>query len=152
MKRKLTYLAIMLLVLGVGKVSAKTQSTTFKVNGKCDMCKKRIENAVNQVNGAISANWNKTDRKISVQFDDTKTNLLQIQTAIAMIGHDNERFSASDKGYDSLPGCCHYTRDKNRKLSAHKLMNTMNELQNQNSEKTECVHDKGMGVGSCCEK
>ena len=35
-----------------------------------------------------------------------------IQKKIAEVGHDTEKYSADDKVYENLPGCCHYKRKK----------------------------------------
>ena len=89
--------------------SVKTE--TFKVFGKCDMCKSRIEKTVKS-EGASTAVWNEKNQMLSVTFDSTKTNKDALSKKIASIGHDTEKFKAPDDVYSKLPGCCHYERAK----------------------------------------
>lgn len=123
-------------LLLVVNVQAANKSEKIKVNGQCDMCKSRIENAVNSLDGVASAQWNKSDKCLTVSYDDTKTAIQKIQTSIAMAGHDTEMFSASQSGYNKLPGCCRYKRDVNRKKNMH--------------GSTEMVNKKSEKAGSCC--
>ena len=82
----------------------------FTANGECDMCKHRIENAINHLPGIWSSNWNVDTKTVSVKYDRTKTNPDKIERAIAAVGHDTHRFTASDEAYAKLPDCCHYQR------------------------------------------
>jgi hypothetical protein len=54
------------------KPAGEKKTETFKVWGKCDMCKTRL----------------------------------------ASVGHDTEKYKASDDVYAKLPDCCHYERAK----------------------------------------
>ena len=45
------------------------------VQGKCEMCKKRIEMAALSVDGVTKANWNVDTKTAVVTYDDSKTNL-----------------------------------------------------------------------------
>lgn len=92
--------------------SATSQKTeTFKVWGKCEMCKARIEKTV-KAEGATSANWDTKTQLLAVTFDPSKTNVEALSKKLALVGHDTEKFKASDDAYDKLPGCCHYDRAK----------------------------------------
>jgi periplasmic mercuric ion binding protein len=93
------------------KTSGKNKTETFKVWGKCDMCKARIEKAV-KAEGATSANWDIKTQMLSVTFDPAKTNVEALSKKLAAVGHDTEKFRASDDVYAKLPGCCHYDRAK----------------------------------------
>ena len=85
-----------------------TIHTVFSVSGNCDMCRERIEKAALSVNGVSIAVWHINTKKLSVDFDSTRTTLTNIQKAIAKVGHDTELFKADDVTYKSLPECCHY--------------------------------------------
>jgi copper chaperone CopZ len=121
MKQIKLFLAIALLTsFGVittasAQTSKQTGSTvkteTLKVSGKCEMCKTRIEKAV-KGEGATSASWDQKAQLLTVSFDPSKTNLDAIGKKLAAIGHDNEKFKATDEAYEKLPGCCHYDRVK----------------------------------------
>ncbi|HEY2721592.1 MAG TPA: heavy metal-associated domain-containing protein [Chitinophagaceae bacterium] len=89
-----------------------TASSTFKVNGVCEMRKHRIENALKKKQGIWSADWNEDSKTILVKYDRTKINPDKIQQLVAAVGHDTEKIEAPDNIYASLPECCHYTRKK----------------------------------------
>jgi copper chaperone CopZ len=82
----------------------------LKVNGVCEMCKNRIENAINKSGGIWSANWEEGSKILVVKYDKLKTDPDKIQQVIASVGHDTEKFKASDNTYEMLPDCCHYAR------------------------------------------
>ncbi len=90
------------------KSKVMIQSGLFHVSGKCDLCKDRIEKAAKSVDGVVSAKWDEKTQKIQVAFDNMKTSLIQIQKAIARVGHDTEKIKADDKVYQALPECCKY--------------------------------------------
>ena len=49
---------------------------------------------------------------LAVTFDPAKTNVEALSKKLAAVGHDTEKFKASDDAYAKLPGCCHYDRAK----------------------------------------
>jgi copper chaperone CopZ len=114
MKIKLISTIVIFLLVGL-TVQAVTKLEKIKVKGQCDMCENRIETAVKSLDGVTSAQWDKSNKSLTVSYDDTKTAMQKIQTSIAMAGHDTEMFSASESGYNKLPGCCQYKRDIKRK-------------------------------------
>ena len=81
----------------------------IKVNGVCDMCKKRIENAALSVDGVKSATWDEGTKILILKYDLFKKEAVDnVQKKIASVGHDNEKYKADDKAYTALPDCCHY--------------------------------------------
>lgn len=109
MKTKILSL-VTLFLLGTIAVFAGNKTENFKVGGNCDMCKKRIEKAANQVEGVFSADWNIETKMMKVVLDDSKTDVHKVEMAIAKAGHDTEMHRATDEVYDVLPGCCQYQR------------------------------------------
>ena len=115
---KLIFAILLLTSIGIS-ISAQTASNatsrqkteTFKVWGKCDMCKTRIEKAV-KTEGATTADWNKKTSMLTVTFDPGKTSVDILGKKLAAIGHDTEKYKATDEAYSKLPGCCHYDRAK----------------------------------------
>jgi copper chaperone CopZ len=103
---------VVLFFLGTFTLSAKEKSEKFLVNGKCEMCEKRIEMAAVAVEGVDKADWNKETKFIQVCFNDSKTDIHKINMAIAKAGHDTKMHKADDKAYESLPDCCKYDRSK----------------------------------------
>jgi membrane fusion protein, copper/silver efflux system len=80
------------------------------VAGKCDMCKERIETAAKSIDGVKKAEWNAEKQLLSLSFDSSKTSIDVIAKAIAAVGHDTEKFKASDSVYKALPECCLYRK------------------------------------------
>lgn len=93
----------------INMASIKTE--TFKVFGKCDMCKARIEKTV-KYEGVSSASWDEKGQMLTVTFDTAKTSKEALSKKLAAVGHDTEKFKALDEVYAKLPGCCHYERQK----------------------------------------
>ena len=82
---------------------------TIKVWGNCDMCKTTIEKAALKA-GATSANWNEESKELQVSYAVNKTSSDKIQQQIAKSGYDTQSFTAPQKAYDKLHGCCKYER------------------------------------------
>lgn len=87
------------------KTAVKTE--VFNVGGKCDMCKARIEKAA-KIDGVVAAAWDKSTKKLTLTYDPAKVKTEAVLKAIAAVGHDAGTFKATDKAYNSLPGCCKY--------------------------------------------
>ncbi len=87
-----------------------TKTESFKVWGKCEMCKTRIESTV-KGEGATSASWDQKTRMLTVSYDPSKTNRDALGKKLASAGHDTEKFRAPDDVYAKLPACCHYDRE-----------------------------------------
>ena len=96
--------------MGSGSATTKMEHQSIKVSGNCDQCKARIETAAKSVSGVSSADWSAETKMLHVQFDGAKTNLDAIQKAIAKVGHDTEKYKASDAAYKALPECCLYRK------------------------------------------
>lgn len=111
MKTKILSLVTVFL-LGATAVFAGTKTEKIKVNGNCDMCKDRIEKTVKAVDGVSAADWNKKTKVLQITFDDSKTNVPQIEKLVARAGHDTELYKADDETYKNLPACCHYDRTR----------------------------------------
>lgn len=74
------------------------------------MCETRIEKAAKSLEGVTEADWDQKSKMIEVTFDNEITDIQAIHKAIAEVGHDTDKFAASDEVYDKLPGCCKYDR------------------------------------------
>ena len=82
----------------------------IKVSGNCEMCKDRIETAAKSVSGVTLADWSTETKMLHVEFDGKRTNSDGIQKAIAKVGHDTEKYKATDDVYKELPECCLYRK------------------------------------------
>jgi len=87
------------------------QHEMFKVSGNCGMCEETIETAVKTLLGVNEADWSQETKMIHVSFNSDKIKLSEIHKAIAKAGYDTELEKADDEVYNSLPGCCQYTRE-----------------------------------------
>ena len=86
----------------------KIVTEVIKVDGVCGMCKDRIEDAVNTLRGIKIADWDDYTKELIVRYNKTKTTNDAIQQAVAAVGHDTEKYKASQEVYDQLHGCCKY--------------------------------------------
>lgn len=91
-----------------GGVSAKDTDATLRVEGKCNMCKTKIEKAAKSIEGVTTAEWNKETKVLSLNYDDTKAKIENISKAVAKIGYDTEKDKASNDVYSAMPNCCKY--------------------------------------------
>jgi len=100
----------------------KPKTETFMVYGECEMCKRRIENAL-RVDGIKSANWNVETKVLKVQYVLTAdiTGGKKIQQLVAAAGHDTQDYKAADSVYEKLPLCCHYSRKSQMIYSLKKM-------------------------------
>lgn len=96
--------------MGSGSGVAKVEHQMIKVSGNCEQCKDRIETAAKSVSGVSSADWNSETKMLHVQFDGAKTSSDNIQKAIALVGHDTQKYKATDAAYKALPECCLYRK------------------------------------------
>ncbi len=124
MKTKVLSL-VTIFLLGSMVVFAKDKKETFLVNGKCEMCEKRIEMAALTVKGVSKADWNKNTKMMEVTLDDSQTDVDKVEMVIAKAGHDTKMHKANDEVYNELPSCCKYDRSvleapKEKKKYEHK--------------------------------
>ena len=84
--------------------------TTFKVDGECEMCKKRIEKALD-VPGVIFAEWSIEKKEAFVVYKPKKIGIDEIHQRINAAGHDTERSLAPDSVYEQIHHCCRYRVD-----------------------------------------
>jgi len=91
------------------KEFAHSATSTFKVWGNCEMCEETIEGSLNEP-GIALADWNRTTKQISVNYDSTVFSLDDIQKKIAASGYDTEKYKADEEAYANLHECCQYER------------------------------------------
>lgn len=86
---------------------SKVAEITFKVSGVCNMCKERIEEAL-EVNGVKLAEWDKHTQMVKVVYVPTKIEVSNLHKLVADVGHDTDQVKAPKAVYDKLPACCKY--------------------------------------------
>jgi copper chaperone CopZ len=75
-----------------------TKKESFKVWGQCDMCKARIEKTV-KAEGVTENVWDVKTQMLTVTFDPSKTNKDAISKKLAAVGHDTEKYKATNEAY-----------------------------------------------------
>lgn len=88
----------------------KMTMSELYVNGKCGMCKARIEKAVSDLPGVANATWDVKTGMLTLGHDASITSKQDVAKATAAAGHDTKTTTSSDATYDALPACCHYKR------------------------------------------
>jgi copper chaperone CopZ len=90
--------------------SNDTITVSFKVNGTA-ACESNIEAALTSQAGVISANWNSSDKQITVIFKTAQIKTSDLHSFLAMAGYDTSELRAKQNIYDALPASCKYTRE-----------------------------------------
>jgi mercuric ion binding protein len=106
MKTIFLLLALCFSVTAFGQ-KQKPVTTTFTVMGVCEMCTKRIENAVD-VKGVRSAEYNLSEHLLTITYSPDKIAIEKIHFLINEVGHDTSLSKASDEKYAKIHGCCNY--------------------------------------------
>jgi periplasmic mercuric ion binding protein len=114
MKTKILTLVVLFLI-GSATVFAGVKTEKIEVKGSCGMCKTRIEKAAKSVDGVTQAKWSDETKILELVYDDAKTNVDKVETAIAKVGHDTPLHKAPDATYNALPACCKYDRSTTEK-------------------------------------
>ena len=87
------------------------QKASFKVQGNCSMCKKRIESAL-QVNGVMAALWNPDSKMLKVKYEPAKISVAKMRELVAKAGYDSDSLKAATEDYNRLEKCCQYRSGK----------------------------------------
>lgn len=109
--KNLILLIALVAVSHFGYSQSKTTEDTLRVEGNCQMCKERIELALD-MKGVKFAQWSPETKNLIVAYRNDKVTEEEIRKAVAKAGHDNGDYKADDKVYKDLPFCCLY-RDGN---------------------------------------
>ena len=89
------------------ETTTTTKTESIKVSGNCETCKARIEKAA-KVDGVSKADWSTKTKVLTLTYDPSKVKSDDIQKKIAAVGNDTQKYKATDKVYNALPGCCKY--------------------------------------------
>lgn len=103
-----TLFLVALPILAIAQKSDKSIATCeFTVQGVCEMCKERIEEAA-LIKGVKMAEWDNTTGVLKAVYREDKISEKQIHKAIAAVGHATDQMPADREAYDRLPKCCAY--------------------------------------------
>ena len=99
------------------QASDKTQRTVgiktenIRVEGGCDMCKKKIEKAAVSIDGIKSAVWNEETKLLTVKYNVFKKEAIDnVQKKISSAGYDTEKYTAGDASLQKSFCHCGHTR------------------------------------------
>ncbi|MDO5760584.1 MAG: heavy metal-associated domain-containing protein [Bacteroidota bacterium] len=102
---KLTLMAAFVMVaMSFGTLSAKPAKIT--VDGKCNMCKNKIEKAAKGVKGVKTAVWDKESKVLTIDYNEKLTDVKTIEKAVANIGYNAGEEKANTEARKKLPACC----------------------------------------------
>ena len=95
----------------------KNAKVSFKVDGICGMCKKRIETAALKTKGVKFALWSIKTHQLNLIMDERKTDVTKVQQNILKVGHDillsdDKKLEAKLEAYESVHPCCKYRDDE----------------------------------------
>ncbi|AZQ60304.1 metal transporter [Maribacter sp. MJ134] len=117
--KKIVLAVLMVLVTGVTFAQEKNKKLTMEVDGKCDMCKTRIEKAALGVKGVKYAMWDIPSHELSLIIDERKTDPMQVKAALVAVGHDTKELKATQEAYDGVHPCCKYREDSSDDSGKH---------------------------------
>jgi Cu(I)/Ag(I) efflux system membrane fusion protein len=112
MKALMAVLGCLLLTSFAFPQGTSVVETTFRVSGRCGMCKSRIERAA-KIKEVKSAKWDKKKQALTVAYVSSSVSVDSLQKRLAAVGHDTEKYRAPDSVYAALPGCCLYRDEDN---------------------------------------
>lgn len=117
---KTTFITLMLLLFSVMTFAQdKNKKLSMEVDGKCDMCKMRIEKAALGVKGVKYALWDIPSHELSLIIDERKTDPMKIKTALVNVGHDTKELKATEEAYAAVHPCCKYREDNSDDSEGH---------------------------------
>lgn len=110
---------VMILFTTLTFAQEKNKKMTFEVDGKCEMCKARIEKAALGIKGVKFALWDIPSHQLSLIVDERKTDAMKIKTALVEVGHDTKELKATDEAYENIHPCCKYREDNTDDSGQH---------------------------------
>jgi mercuric ion binding protein len=111
MKYIIIFLSVLFSASAVLAQDKDVLTETYKVQGNCNMCKQRIEEAAH-IKGVKRAEWDKNKHELTVTYKPEKTNADAILASVAKVGYSSEKAEADEKAYNKLPKCCRYKSEK----------------------------------------
>jgi len=100
---------LLLAAAALSAVAAQAQKAelTFGVSALCGMCENRIEAAFDQ-KGIVAADYNLETKQLHVVYKTKKWNEEGLHKLATGVGHDTDKYKATDEQYANIHGCCKY--------------------------------------------
>jgi periplasmic mercuric ion binding protein len=86
--------------------NAESAKIEIKTTAECEMCKTRLEKALNLTKGVISSSLDLKTRIITVNYNPKKTTPEKLRDIISRTGYDADSVKARPGAYKRLPECC----------------------------------------------
>ena len=99
-------LIIAIFSFGVAFNQKKTETLTVKTSAVCDMCKDKIEEALNYTKGVKFAELNLDTKEVTIKYRADKVSKEDLINVIVKTGYDANEHPADKEAYAKLPGCC----------------------------------------------
>jgi copper chaperone CopZ len=94
------------IILSITGAKAQIIESKITTSGQCEHCKETIEKNIRFEKGVKKVAFDEKTHVVTVKYDETKTNLKDIQIAISKLGYDADSISADPKAYEKLNACC----------------------------------------------
>ena len=109
MKKYIRSILVTTLFVGLSTLSysQKVVQDTITVQGICEMCQERIEEAA-YGKGVKFVSWDKHTKNLAIAFNKEKTTLEEVEKRILAAGHSTQNFLVKREDYNELPDCCRY--------------------------------------------
>lgn len=101
------FLLLVAVALAAQSAQAQKAELTFGVSGICGMCEDRIEAAFDQ-KGIVVADYDLEKKTIHVVYKSKKWSEESLHRLATGVGHDTDKYKATDEQYANLHGCCKY--------------------------------------------
>ena len=100
-------LLLVAVALTARSAQAQKSELTFGVSGICGMCEDRVEAAFDQ-KGIVVADYVLEKKMIHVVYKSKKWSEESLHRLATGVGHDTDKYKATDEQYANLHGCCKY--------------------------------------------
>ncbi|WP_129598271.1 heavy metal translocating P-type ATPase [Anaerophilus nitritogenes] len=128
---------------GVLDIARNTETLNI-IGMTCASCAKAVEKSVTKVEGVTTANVNFATEKLDVEFDETKTSIEDIKTAVANAGYTAEGASNFREVTIPISGMTCVSCAANIEKSIKKLQGAQNVSVNFATEKATVVYDANL--------
>ena len=95
-----------LILLSITGSKAQIIESKITTSGQCEHCKETIEKNIRFEKGVKKVAFDEKTHVVTVKYDETKTNLKNIQIAISKLGYNADSIPADSKAYEKLNACC----------------------------------------------
>lgn len=111
MSHKFPVLMLVFVLASLILIAKETQEVKIKTSAQCEMCKDRIEKALNKSKGVVSSDLDLDTKEVTVVYEPDKIDIDKIKQIISKTGYNADDVPANKKAYNKLPKCCQISVD-----------------------------------------